>query len=68
MSTPTPVLAEHLEDHYIHNLNISHSKYLLANSKYQIYDIFLDGRYMSSGYFAWGNCPVGICLGVFSRG
>ena len=35
-------------------INILHSKYLLAKSKYRIYHIFLDGGYMSRGYFAWG--------------
>ena len=48
---------------FIFVINILHSKYLLAKSKYQIYHIFLNGGYMSGGYFARGLLSLGYMSG-----
>ena len=55
----------YLNTYYIHIINILHSKYVLAKSKYQIYHIFLDGGYMSGGISHGGYCLAGICPGIF---
>ena len=56
----------YLYTYYIHILNILHSKYLLAKSKYQIYHIYFGCLVYVQGVFRMGViiCPVGICPGV----
>ena len=60
----------YLYTYCIHIVNALHNKYLLAKSKNRIYHIFLDGGYMSRGYFAMGLLSSwytsgGICTGVY---